>query len=856
MKKNTLKKPCRHMRALAASLVLTLALAMMFTGAQLPVFAADTYAVNIIDSEHCTIKSSALQGGVEPGYRVDLVLEVDKGYAINKVNVKTNPYDNESIEVHPYHNSDKEYYFAMPECDVYVSAECWPRIPDPDNLHWDESSPNHAKWEYDDEAAGDVRRIRTVAKWRGGNGERSQNAEINGFANSIDFSEFMNQHGEGLYSFSVLVDADSGSGYESSNTVWSDETQFYTADIGIVTLGEAGETTEEDGGRVDFTFGDVPRHYTENSTIVYPEDSEMAFEAIPDPGYEFLGLTVTDDPKDLVTEGTKAAFTLDKSVAVTATFRKNGPKSAVSLDFGQKHAALASTVAAKINEASEYPYNRYGKLQCTLNGSVITVQFPKKNAKERHAYEWMMASFDFLDDGVEGYNKDAGEKPLREFAVGKKSASQYSDYDEVDAEWEAARNADLGDSLSLNVLWMKPATAASFKVEAPVCGTEIAINESGRYPFQEPIPEILTDDGSTLELYETRETYRWFNSAEVGVEDFNAKSDKWIIGKMDAYIKCVAGFPVLPKFGYFVDPDALPTVRVNGADAKVKYISADEGCIVAGYVDVSHNWNDGEVTKEPTEAADGAKTFTCAVCGLTKTEVIPKKGYAPGADPNQKGEDGTPAGKGASAAVAENAIMNAASDEGPAGTKYAPLKLMSTKQSNKAVAVKWAKVGGATKYVVYGNLCGKANKMQKVGTSAGSAMTVSMIAGKALAKGKYYKFIVVALDNNNQVVSTSKVIHVATKGGKVGNHKKVTVKKAVIKKAKKLKKGKTLKLKAKAVKAKLKVKNHRKVFYESSNPAVATVSKAGVVKGVKKGTCYIYAYAQNGVSKKIKVVVK
>lgn len=30
----------------------------------------------------------------------------------------------------------------------------------------------------------------------------------------------------------------------------------------------------------------------------------------------------------------------------------------------------------------------------------------------------------------------------------------------------------------------------------------------------------------------------------------------------------------------------------------------------------------------------------------------------------------------------------------------------------------------------------------------------------------------------------------------------------------------------------------------------------GVVKGMKKGTCYIYVYAENGIFKKIKVTVK
>ena len=140
----------------------------------------------------------------------------------------------------------------------------------------------------------------------------------------------------------------------------------------------------------------------------------------------------------------------------------------------------------------------------------------------------------------------------------------------------------------------------------------------------------------------------------------------------------------------------------------------------------------------------------------------------------------------------------------------------------------------------------------------GNRQTVTMVNNQNVKKGTYYKFIMVALDKNNTVVSTSKVIHVATKGGKVGNHKKVTVSSSVIKKAKKLKKGKTLKLKAKAVpqSKKLKVKKHRAVLYESSNINIATVSKKGVVKAKNKGTCYIYAYAQNGVFKKIKVTVK
>ena len=69
-----------------------------------------------------------------------------------------------------------------------------------------------------------------------------------------------------------------------------------------------------------------------------------------------------------------------------------------------------------------------------------------------------------------------------------------------------------------------------------------------------------------------------------------------------------------------------------------------------------------------------------------------------------------------------------------------------------------------------------------------------------------------------------------------------------------LKKGKTFKLRAKAVGKN--VKKHVAVRYESTNPKVAKVSKSGKITAKKKGKCYVYVFAQNGVFKKIKVTVK
>ena len=223
---------------------------------------------------------------------------------------------------------------------------------------------------------------------------------------------------------------------------------------------------------------------------------------------------------------------------------------------------------------------------------------------------------------------------------------------------------------------------------------------------------------------------------------------------------------------------------------------------------------------------------------------------------SQMGADGTPLGAGASASAAEAALLAYSAESDPAGSVFGLLKAKISKVKTKSVKLSWSKMGGAKQYVIYGNACGKSNKLVKLATTSGSSMTFKKVNGKAVKKGTYYKFVVVALSADNTVVSTSKMVHAATTGGKVGNDKKVTT--AAKKNKATIKKGKTFKLKAKAVPAskKLKVKRHRKVSFESDNPAIATVNAKGVIKGVAKGKCTVYAYAQNGVCAKIKVTVK
>ncbi len=195
------------------------------------------------------------------------------------------------------------------------------------------------------------------------------------------------------------------------------------------------------------------------------------------------------------------------------------------------------------------------------------------------------------------------------------------------------------------------------------------------------------------------------------------------------------------------------------------------------------------------------------------------------------------------------AITSANTDNGDvAGSDFATLKLKA-KEGNKSVKLSWSKVNGAEGYIIYGAACG--SKMEKIKELSASKKTYTV---KKLKKGKYYKYMVVAYKNiygEKRSIATSVTVHIATKGGKYGNPTGISYGKNKVT----VKAGRSFTLKPK-LKTKKKVKTHIAKFrYESSNPAIATVSKKGKIKGVKKGSCNIYIYTQNGIYKKVKVSV-
>lgn len=237
----------------------------------------------------------------------------------------------------------------------------------------------------------------------------------------------------------------------------------------------------------------------------------------------------------------------------------------------------------------------------------------------------------------------------------------------------------------------------------------------------------------------------------------------------------------------------------------------------------NHTWDKGKVTKKATEKASGIKTYTCTVCKAIKTQAIPK--LAPKVS-------GTLIGK------------------------------MTAKGSNGLI-IGWTKVSGAAGYDIFLARCnhdGKKISCKKVKTiKAGKTFKWTKTGLKKGASYKAYVKAFVYKSGKKSYVRTSPMMHAYTGNGTkyYTNARSVTVNKTTVT----LKKGNTFTIKATVNKVsknkKLMPKGHAPtVRYITSNSKIATVSSGGRITAKGKGTCYIYAFAHNGVSKKVKVTVK
>lgn len=183
------------------------------------------------------------------------------------------------------------------------------------------------------------------------------------------------------------------------------------------------------------------------------------------------------------------------------------------------------------------------------------------------------------------------------------------------------------------------------------------------------------------------------------------------------------------------------------------------------------------------------------------------------------------------------------------GALKSELLIAKVSASNKSQIIRWNSVKSADGYFIYG---AKANGKYKCLRTVSKKVLRWKRTG--LKKGTQYRYYVKAyklIDGKRVSLSKSLPAYSMTKGGKYGNPVKLQTKRSLVS----VKSGKKMKLKVKAAGKKMN-KASKKVRYISANPSIAKVSKKGTVTGGRRGTCYIYCVAWNGLSKKIKVRVK
>ena len=198
----------------------------------------------------------------------------------------------------------------------------------------------------------------------------------------------------------------------------------------------------------------------------------------------------------------------------------------------------------------------------------------------------------------------------------------------------------------------------------------------------------------------------------------------------------------------------------------------------------------------------------------------------------------------------EARILGLTTNSDVEGSVYSILQAKAKVVKNKRIQLQWKTLNQADGYIIYSAMYGKAyEKYADIENSNIGSITV-----QGLQKGRYYKCIVAAYrktGSGKTVLTTSKTVYAATSGGKFGNPKKVTVGQKKLR----LKAGNRKKVSSSVTKGTGKVKQRRKLSWESTNENIAKVNKNGRITAVSKGTCFVYAYAQNGIMARIKVTV-
>ena len=193
--------------------------------------------------------------------------------------------------------------------------------------------------------------------------------------------------------------------------------------------------------------------------------------------------------------------------------------------------------------------------------------------------------------------------------------------------------------------YQKPAAPPKVEITAPSVVTvdeefTISWTESplqGKYDQREYMVHIRKDGSGYKTIYTTDTSVtvsiNWPGDCTVAVWAYNTKYQNYS-SNSSAYFRCNRATAHEHSYKDIV---TAPTCTEKGYTT---HTCACGDSYVDTYVDaLGHAWDNGKVTKEPTETETGVKTFTCTRCGETKTEVIPAGGCPSAGFTDVPGED-------------------------------------------------------------------------------------------------------------------------------------------------------------------------------------------------------------------------
>ncbi len=614
-------------------------------------------------------------------------------------------------------------------------------------------------------------------------------------------------------------------------------------DVIDYTFGDSVEAPEVTGAQEDPV---IEYYYTTENSNTDGTLWENSRSADPGTYYMYAKVCATTNYNEYVTQPVQ--FTVAKREAPTditaadivktydgkaygITVTGDIPEDAV-VTYGTSEDACDNTVSPKYSQASDEPYTVYYKVAArgydtisghaaiTINRRPLAVSGIKATSK---AYDGQTeAKLDY--SGVVLNGKVSAD------VIAVTATGTFDSADVGTGKTVSITDIKISGKTASNYVLTEDAQQQTAKADITPAGTTLTVGKVG----------AKTYGGAkfALNVKCSRNDKKTFTSSNTKVVKVDGTGKVTIVGAGKAVVTVSVAAnqnykAAAAKVAITVNPKAI---RVTANDASKYEGKKDPKFTFTAEGLVGKDKLTGIVLKRAVGEKSGTYTIT----------VSQKKG----ANPNYK----------ITFAIGRLVIKKAPSVE-PSGSvlfkKSLPFFVMKAKgnATGTRINLSWEKFRGATGYDVYWSYCTGKDEYNKLANNAKNLK----YADNNLNNRREYKYFTVAykiVKGKKVYLGKTNVVHVAMVNAAKTNAVSITVNK----KAVALAKGKTFKIvkKVKLEDPKKKQLNHllKNELYRTSNSKVATVSTAGVIKGVGKGTCYVYAFADNGVYAKIKVTVK